>query len=104
MRRIRGGELPDFEHQLHAFDGADGRRGILLVRRAQQRIDSRTGVRRLDHRGPSNTSVSPSSGSPPAGGLKKPTQFTFTFSSPNGWQQLWTKMEFNYTFLINAIV
>ena len=45
----------------------------------------------------SNVSVSPSSGGPPATGLGTPTRFTFTFSSPNGWQDIgWTQMLFNY--------
>lgn len=45
----------------------------------------------------SNVSVSPALGGPPAGGLGTPTPFTFTFSSPNGWQDIvWTEMEFNY--------
>jgi hypothetical protein len=42
-------------------------------------------------------SVSPASGGPPATGLGTPTTFTFTFASPNGWQDIaWTEMEFNY--------
>ena len=42
-------------------------------------------------------SVTPASGGPPSTGLGTPTTFTFTFASPNGWQDIaWTESLFNY--------